>query len=177
MQRRAVISVDKAGQSILGNEFMQVLGQGVCRLGHDFLKERVLAEEIADEQVLFAFVGEVVSCNHLPQAIRDIAGKHGLCRGRGFVLGAGSALADINSYISVDAGSVHCLSCLCLHHFYPLVGSVQVSKDMAEEVWGNTDAASLEEEAGLYGQLVLGVPKMSGDPWDLLSVIQPSPQG
>ena len=101
--------VDKAGWSVLGYEIMQVLGQGVGGLGHDLVEKGVLAEEITDEQVLFAFVVEVVSYNLLPWAVRDIPGEHGLFKGRGFVLGVDSVLADIISYICIDAGPVHCL--------------------------------------------------------------------
>ena len=92
------------------------------------MQKGVFAEEIADEQVLFAFVGEVISCDLWPWAIGDIPGKHGLCRGRGFVLGADSALVHVTGYICINAWPVNCLSCLCLHLIYPLVGSVQVSK-------------------------------------------------
>ena len=42
-----VISVDKACQSILGDEFLQVLGQGMGGFGF---------EEITDEQVISGFV-------------------------------------------------------------------------------------------------------------------------
>ena len=84
-----IISVDKARQPILGDdELLQALGQGMGRYGCDFVEEGVFAEEIADGQVLFTFVVDVFSCNPLPWAIEDIPGKHGLCRGRGFVLGA-----------------------------------------------------------------------------------------
>ena len=69
-----------------------MLGQGLGRLGHDFGEEGVLAEEITDKQVLFAFMGEVVSCELLQWAAGDIPGEHGLCRWRGFVLAADSAL-------------------------------------------------------------------------------------
>ena len=36
---------------------------------------------------------------------------------------------------------------------------------MVKEFWGNADAATLEEEAGLYGQLILGTPEVSGYSW------------
>ena len=135
-----------------------MLGQGIGRFGCDFGEEEVLAEEIADEQVLFAFVCEVVSCDLLPWAIGDIAGEHGLCKGRGFVLGADSASADIICYICIDARPLDCFSCLCLHLFHPFVGSMLVSKGVFEEFWGNVDTTSLEEEAGLYGQLIPDAP-------------------
>ena len=48
--------------------------------------EKGISEEITDEQVLFAYVGEVISCNLLPQAIEDVSGEHWLCRGRGLCL-------------------------------------------------------------------------------------------
>ena len=89
------------------------------------------------------------------------------------MLSADTALADIVSYICIDVGPVHCLSCLYLHLFYPLVGSMQVHMGTVEEFWGNTDVAFLEE-ACLYGQLVLDTPEMSGNPQDLLLVIHPS---
>ena len=78
------------------------------RLGHDFVEKGVLAEEIADEQVLFAFVGEVVSFDLLPWAIGNIPGEHGLCRWRGFVLDGDSALVDVISYICINAWQRHC---------------------------------------------------------------------
>ena len=75
----AITRVDKAGQSIVGYEFMQTLAQWVGRCGHDFVEIGVLAEETADEYVVFAFVGEVISCNLLLGAIWDIPKEHGLC--------------------------------------------------------------------------------------------------
>ena len=65
---------------------MQILEQGIGGLGCNFGQEGVFAEEITDEQVLLAFVGEVISCNLLPWAIGDVSGKHLLCRGRGLML-------------------------------------------------------------------------------------------
>ena len=52
---------------------------------------------------------------------------------------------------------------------------MHVSKGVVEEFWRNKDVASLEEEAGPYGQLIPGAPEISGNPWDLLPVIWPSP--
>ena len=132
MQKGAIICVDNAGKSVLGYEFMQVLGQGVGRLGCDFVERGIPAEEIADVQVLFAFVGEVASCDLLPWVIGDVPGKHGLCRGRDFVLAADNASVDTIDYICVNAGPVHCLSCLCLYLVIPPVGSMLVSKDADE---------------------------------------------
>ena len=79
-------------------------------------------------------------------------------------MSADSVLVDIICYVSVNAGPVYCLSCLCLHLLHPQVGPVQVSNGTVKESWGNVDAASLEEEAGLYGQLILGVPEVLGYP-------------
>ena len=143
---------------------MQALGQGIGGLGYNFGQEGVFAEEITDEQVLFDFVGEVISSDLLPQAIGDVSGEHQFCRGRGLVLGAASASADIICYICINVGPVYCLSCLCLHPLHPYVGSMQVIEGMGEEFWWNTEAASLEEEASLYGQLITGAPELSGDP-------------
>ena len=39
------------------------------------------------------------------------------------------------------------------------------------------DLVSPEEEAGFYGQLILGSPGVPGDAWDLLPVIWPAPVG
>ena len=36
--------------------------------------------------------------------------------------------------------------------------------------------AFLKEEASFYGQLILGTPEVSGNPWDLLPAIQPTPK-
>ena len=85
-----------------------------------------------------------------PWAIRDISAEHRLSRGRGLVLGAGCAVADIVGYVILYAGPIHCLSCLCLHPVYPLICSVQVGKDTVEEFWGNTYSGSFER-AGLNG--------------------------
>ena len=93
------------------------------------------------------------------------------------MLSADSALADIVDYICINVWPVHCLPCLCLHLVYPLVGSVQVSKSTVEWFQGNTNAGSPEEEAGFYGQLIQGSPEVSGEPWDLLLAIWPSPYG
>ena len=57
------------------------------RFGSGFGEEGVLAEEIADKQVFFVSVGEVVSCDLLPWAIGDILGEHWLCRGQVLCLG------------------------------------------------------------------------------------------
>ena len=147
------------------------MGRFGCYLG----KEGIFVEEITDEQVCIAFVCEVIGCSLLPWAIGDVPGEHWLCKGRGFVLGTDGASADVICYICVNAGSVYCISCLCLHLLYPLVGSMQVSKGMVKEFWGNINAATFEEEAGLYGQLVPGAPNVLGYPWDLLPVIGPNP--
>ena len=117
-EERTVISVDKASQPVLGDDLLQAQGQQMSGLGCDFVEEEVLAEEIGKGQVLFSLVGEVVGCNLLPWAIMDIPGKYGLCMGRGFVLGADSTLADVINYICINAGPIHCLSCLCLHLIY-----------------------------------------------------------
>ena len=149
--------------------------QGIGRSECDFGEEGVLAEEIADEQILFAFVGKIVSCDLLLQVNRDDPREHWLSKGRGFVLAVDSASVDVICYICIDAGPVYYLSCLCLHFLHPLVGSLQVSNGAVEEFQGNADTASLEEEASLYRQHVPGAPEVSGDPQDLLSVIWPSP--
>ena len=54
---------------------------------------------------------------------------------------------------------------------------MQVSEGTVKELWENADAAIFEEEANLYGQLILGAPEVSGYPWDWLPAIQPSPKG
>ena len=146
------------------------------RLGCDFVEKGVLAEETADGQVLFTLMGEVVSCDLLPQVIADIPGKHGLCRWRGFLLGANGALADVIDYICINARPAHCLSCLCLHLNYLLVHPMQASKGAVQYFLGNTNAGSLEETS-FYGQLISGSPEVSGDPQDLLAAIWPTPYG
>ena len=49
---------------------------------------------------------------------------------------------------------------------------MQVIKGVIKEFQGNTDMATLEEQTGLPG-----APEVSGYPWDLLLVIQPSRKG
>ena len=98
------------------------------------------------------------------------------CAGGGLVFSADCAPADIVGYFSIDAGPIHCLSSLCLHHVYPLMDSVQVSKGAIEGFWGNADVGSLEEEAGFYRPLILGSPEMSDNPPDLLPVVWPTPK-
>ena len=93
------------------------------------------------------------------------------------MLGADSALADIICYIGINARPVYCPSCWCLHLLYPLVGSIYVSEGMVKEFGGNADTASLEEEAGLYGQFIPGTSEVLGHSWGLLRVIWPSPTG
>ena len=44
-KRGAIICVDKVRKSILVYEFIQALGQGVERLGCDFIEKGVLAEK------------------------------------------------------------------------------------------------------------------------------------
>ena len=83
---RAIIGIDKARWSILGDELLQALGQGIGRLGCDFVEEGILAEEITDKHVIFACVVEVVSCDLLPWAVWDIPWEHGLCGGEALCL-------------------------------------------------------------------------------------------
>ena len=122
-----------------------------------------------------AFVGKVIGCNLPPWGAEDVPGEHHLSRGRGFVLGADGELTDVICNVCIDAGPINCLSCMCLHLLHPLMGSLQIGEGTVEEFWGNTDLASLEEEAGLYGQFLPGTPEVSDNPWDLLPAIQPSP--
>ena len=84
-KKGAIISVDKAGWSVLTDEFLQVLGQGIGRLRYNFGHEGVFAEEITDEQVFFAFVGElaVISCHKLLRISLgsiNCAGEEAWCR-------------------------------------------------------------------------------------------------
>ena len=127
MHRGTIVSVNKAGWSILGDEFLQALGQGIGRPAWNCGQEGLFAEEIAYEQVLFAFVGAVIGCNLLPWAIGDVPGEHQLSKERDLVLFADSALADIICYVCVDARPVDVLSCLCLHLLHPMVGSIHIS--------------------------------------------------
>ena len=57
---------------------------------------------------------EVIGCNFLPQAVRDVLGQHGLRWMGSLVFSAYVAPLDIADYISIDAAPVHCLSGLCL---------------------------------------------------------------
>ena len=88
-------------------------------------------------------MGEVICHNLLPGAIRNISRKHWLWRGRGFVFCAYGALVDIVSYVSIYARPIHCLTCLGLHPIDTLMGSMQISKGMIEELWGNADSCPL----------------------------------
>ena len=74
---------------------------------------------------------------------------------------------DIVSDISIDAGPVNYLFCLCLHLFYPLVCAMDVSEGTVEE-FGGTHSVSLQENTNLNGQLILGAPEVVGDSWTCL---------
>ena len=41
---------------------------------------------------------------------------------------------------------------------------MEVSKGSVKELWRDADAVSLQEDTGLYGQLILGTPVVLGDP-------------
>ena len=109
-----------------------------------------------------AFVVEVVRCDLLPWAIGDVLGQHGLSQHGSLVFCAFGAPSDVIGNVIIDAGPIICLSCLCLHLLHPLVCSVEVSKGVVKEFWGNTDLVSLQENTGLEGQLILDTPEVSG---------------
>ena len=46
------------------------------------------------------------------------------------------------------------------------MNTMEVSKGPVEELWRNANVISLQENTGLYGQLILGTPVVSGDLWD-----------
>ena len=62
----------------MGDKFQELLGEGKGRLGHGFVEEGVLAEQIANQGVISALVVEIICCNLLPQTIGDVSGQHGL---------------------------------------------------------------------------------------------------
>ena len=90
-------------------------------------------------------MGEVICHDLLSEAVRNISRKHGMCRGRGFVLSANGALADIVGYVSIYVRPIHSLPHLCLHPIDTLMGPVQMSKGMVKEFWGNTYSCPLEK--------------------------------
>ena len=90
---------------------------------------------------------------------------------------ADSAVAGIVTYVSIYARPVHCLSCLCLHLVYPLMCSMQASKGVMEEFWGNTGLGTLEEEISFNRQFIPGSPEVPGDLQDLLPALWPTPKG
>ena len=47
--------------------------------------------------------------------------------------------SDIVDDVSIDAGSINYLSCLCLDLLHPLVCSMETSKGMVKEFWRITD--------------------------------------
>ena len=87
------------------------------------------------------------------------------------------APSDVIGDVSINAGPINCLYCLCLHLLHPLLCSVEVSKGMVKEFWGDADFVSLQKNTSLSGQLILGAPQVSGDLWDLLEAVRLSPEG
>ena len=144
---RTIDGVEQTRWSVLQGELKQVLGQGLGGFGRYCKQEGVLAEKVTYQQILFTLVGKVVSSNLPPWAIRDIPWKHRLSRGRGLVLSADCAPADIVCYVSIYARTIHCPSCLCLHLVYPLMCSMQVGKGAIDKFWGNADLDSFKQEA------------------------------
>ena len=54
---------------------------------------------------------------------------------------------------------------------------MEVCKGVIEEVLGNADSVSFQENTVLQGQLVLGASEMIDDSQDLLEADRPSPDG
>ena len=88
---------------------MKLLGMGLDCFGGYFVHEWILAEGIADQQILSSFVVEVVGCNVLPQTFRDFSLEHRLHQLGYFVLSAWGTSYDIVGYICISAGPIyHC---------------------------------------------------------------------
>ena len=119
---------------------------------------------------------EVISCYFLPQAAGGVPGKHQLSKGCGLMPGADGTPFYIISNVGIYAGPVDCFSDQGLHFLDPLMGTVWVSKCSVVELWRDIDMISLQENTGLYGQLVLGTPIMLDDPRDQPEAIRLSPE-
>ena len=117
---------------------------------------------------------EVVSSDLLPWAIRDIPGEHRLSRGRGLVLDADCALADIVSYVSIYDGQIPCLPHLGLLPIDTLMCSMKISKAVIKELWVNTDSCPFEKKARIDRQFIPGTPEMSGNVGNFLLALGPS---
>ena len=54
---------------------------------------------------------------------------------------------------------------------------MEVSKGPVEELWRDADVISLQENIGLYGQLIPGAPIVSSNPQDKPEAVRPFPEG
>ena len=54
---------------------------------------------------------------------------------------------------------------------------MQISKGVAEELWGNADSCPLEEKARINGQFIPGTPEVSGNVGNFLPALGPSSKG
>ena len=68
-----------------------------------------------------------------------------------FVFSAHGGPSDVVSDVSIDAGPIDFLSCLCLHLLHPLLCTLEVSKGTVEEFCEDTDSTSLQKNASLNG--------------------------
>ena len=107
----------------------------------------------------------------------DIPRKHWLGGGRGFVLTAICALADIVHNTGIYAWPIHSLSCLSLHPINALMSSMQVSQHVVEEFWRNAYPCPLEEKARFNGQFIPSAPEVSGNVGNILPVFGPCSKG
>ena len=109
---------------------------------------------------------KIISCFFLPWATGGVPAKHLLSRGQGLVLGADGTPFDIVGDVGIYPCPVDSFSGQGLHFLNPLMGVMYISKCSVEELWRDAEAISLQEYISLYGQLILGVPVVLGDPRD-----------
>ena len=76
---------------------------------------------------------EVIGCDLLPWAVRDVLGKHLLSWWGSLVLSVYGAPSDVIGDVSINARPIDCLSSLCLHLSHPLVCTMEVSEGTVEE--------------------------------------------
>ena len=69
MKMGFIISEDTCGGSILGDQILKFLGEGMGCLGGYSVHEWILVECIADEQILCSFVCKVISGDVLPDLL------------------------------------------------------------------------------------------------------------
>ena len=78
----------------------------------------------------------VISCDLLPQAVRDVLGQLGLGQWGNLVFDAYGAPLDVVNYICINAGPVNWFSGLGLYLFHPKVCAVEVSEGTVKKLRG-----------------------------------------